>query len=77
MVSVVSVALMEAERSAENHLTTGSALQAPIYKISDDYLTIMPKLRSTYDGHLMYKTCHTKGARLFLGTIHLQSHKIV
>ena len=28
----------------------------PIYKISYDNLTIMPKLRSTYDGRLIYKT---------------------
>ena len=31
----------------------------------------MPKLR------LIYQTSYTKGARLFLGTIHLQSCKIV
>ena len=37
----------------------------------------MPKLRSTYDECLIYKTSYTKGARLFLGTIHLQSCKIV
>jgi len=36
----------------------------------------MPKLRSTYDGRLIYKY-PTKGARLFLGTIHLQTCKIV
>jgi len=35
----------------------------PIYKIiilrqSYDYLTIMPKLRSTYDGRLIYKTSY-------------------
>jgi len=28
----------------------------PIYKISYDNLTIMPKLRSTYDERLIYKT---------------------
>ena len=27
-----------------------------INKISYDYLMIMPKLQSTYDGHLVYKT---------------------
>ena len=37
----------------------------------------MPKLRSTYDGRLIYKTSYTKGARLFLGTIRLQKRKIV
>jgi len=37
----------------------------------------MPELRSTYDGRLIYETSYTKGARLFLGTIHLQSCKIV
>ena len=36
----------------------------------------MRKLRSTYDGRLIYKTSY-EGARLFLGTIHLQSGKIV
>jgi len=28
----------------------------PIYRISYDSLMIMPKLRSTYDGRLIYKT---------------------
>jgi len=32
--------------------------RGPIYKMSCDYLTIMPKLRSTYDGSLIYKTSH-------------------
>jgi len=31
-------------------------IRGPIYKISYDNLTIMPKLRSTYDGRLIYKT---------------------
>jgi len=44
-----------------------------ILRQSYDYLAIMPKLRSTYDGRLIF----TKGARLFLGTIHLQSCEIV
>jgi len=35
----------------------------------------MPKLRSTYDGRLIYKI--TKNARLFSGTIHLQNREIV
>jgi len=37
---------------------------------------IMPKLRSTYDGHLIYKTSY-EGHKVFLGTIYLQSCKIV
>ena len=32
----------------------------PINKISYDNLTIMPKLRSTYDGRLIYKTCYNE-----------------
>jgi len=48
----------------------------PIYKISYDCLTIMPKLRSTNDGRLIYQKNHRNGARLFLGTIHLQNCKI-
>jgi len=36
----------------------------------------MPKLRSTYDGRLIYKTSY-EGRKVFLGTIHLQSCKIV
>jgi len=43
MVSVVSVALMEAERSAENHLTTGSAT-AELYA-----LDLQNILRLSYD----------------------------
>jgi len=35
-----------------------------ILRQSYDYLTITPKLRSTYDGHLIYKYL-TKNARLF------------
>jgi len=30
-----------------------------------DYLTIMPKLRSTYDGHVIYKTSY-EGRKAFL-----------
>ena len=29
-----------------------------ILRQSDDYLTIMPKLRSTYDGRLIYETSY-------------------
>jgi len=36
----------------------------------------MPKLRSAYDGRLIYKTSY-EGRKVFLGTIHLQSCKIV
>ena len=32
----------------------------PIYKIFHDNLTIMPKLRSTYDGRLIYKTSYNE-----------------
>jgi len=37
----------------------------PIYKISYDSLTIMRKLRSTYDGRLIYKTSY-EGRKAFL-----------
>ena len=40
-------------------------LWRPIYKISYDYLTIMPKLQSTYDGRLIYKTSY-EGRKAFL-----------
>jgi len=36
-----------------------------ILRQSYDYLTIMPKLRSTYDGRLIYKTSY-KGRKAFL-----------
>ena len=36
-----------------------------ILRQSYDYLTIMPKLRSTYDGRLIYKTSH-EGRKAFL-----------
>ena len=32
---------------------------------SYDYLTIMPELRLTYDGRLIYKTCY-EGSKAFL-----------
>ena len=38
----------------------------PMYIISYDYLTIMTKLRSTYDGCLIYKTSH-KESKAVLG----------
>ena len=34
--------------------------RGPIYKISYDNLTIMPKLRSTYDERLIYKTSYER-----------------
>jgi len=49
--------LAAARRSADNRSADN---RGPIYKISYDNLTIilliMPKLRSTYDGRLIYKT---------------------
>jgi len=38
----------------------------PIYEISYDNLTIMPQLRSTYDGRLIYKTSYEE-RNAFLG----------
>ena len=48
------------------------------YKIFYNNLTIMPKLRSTYDKRLIYKTSY-RNARLFSGrpTIHSQNCKTV
>jgi len=37
-----------------------------ILRQSYNYLTIMPKLRSTYDGHLIYQTSY-EGHKAFLG----------
>ena len=37
-----------------------------ILRQSYDYLTIMPKLRSTYDGRLIYKSSY-EGRKAFLG----------
>jgi len=45
--------------------TLGPDLQN-ILRQSYDYLTIMPKLRSTYDGRLIYKTSY-EGRKAFLG----------
>jgi len=47
-----------------------------ILRQSYDYLMIVPKLRSTSNGQLIYKTSYER-ARLFLSTVHLQNHKIV
>ena len=49
-------------------LTQGPDLQY-ILRQSYDYLTIMPKLQSTNDGRLIYKTC--------IGKIHVQNRNIV
>jgi len=50
--------------------TCGRVVWGLINKISydslNDYLTIMPKLRSSYDGRLIYKTSH-EGRKAFLG----------
>ena len=50
--------------------TCGRVVWGLINKISydslNDYLTIMPKLRSTYDGRLIYETSH-EGRKAFLG----------
>jgi len=48
-----------------HQLNQGPDLQN-ILRQSYDYLTIMPKLRSTYDGRLMYKTSY-EGRKVFLG----------
>ena len=47
-----------------------------ILRQSYDYLTIIPKLRSTYDGRLIYKTSYEQ-RKAFLDTIHLQNCKTV
>jgi len=48
-----------------------------ILRQSYDYLTIVPKLRLTYDVRLIYQKNLSKNARLSLGTIYLQNRKIV
>ena len=51
-----------------NEATTSQAsvaAQRPDWHISYDYLTIMPKLWSTYDGRLIYKTSY-EGRKAFL-----------
>jgi len=47
-----------------------------IYKISYDNLTIMPKLRSTYDVRLIYKTSYSEW-KDFIAKIHVQNRNIV
>jgi len=51
-------------------------IKGPIYTISYDNLTIMPKLRSSYNGRLIYQTSYEE-CKAFLGTIYLQNRKIV
>jgi len=41
--------------AADNQTTSLLLSSDPIYKISYDNLTMMPQLRSTYDGRLTYK----------------------
>ena len=53
----------------------GPALQNILRQYYDN-LTTIPKLRSTYNGRLIYEHL-TKNARLFLGTIHFHFRKIV
>ena len=47
-----------------------------ILRQSYDYLTIMPNLRSTYDGRLIYNTSYNKW-KAFVGKIHVQNRNIV
>ena len=47
-----------------------------ILRQSYDYLMIMQKLRSTYDGHLIYKTSYNEW-KAFIGKIHVQNRNIV
>ena len=47
-----------------------------ILRQSYDYLMIMPKLRSTYDGRLISKHV-TMNGKLFIGKIHVQNRNIV
>jgi len=51
--------------STDNCTHTHIHTRGPIDKISYDNLTIMPKLRSTYDGRLIYKTSD-EGCEAFL-----------
>jgi len=46
-----------AKTQKTQHRSPGPDLQN-ILRQSYDYLTIMPKLRSTYDGRLIYKTSY-------------------
>ena len=83
----LSIITNEYSKSAHQAAILGyPATKGPIYKISYDNLTIMPKLRSTCDwrnskmkhrrNSKIYKHL-TKDARLFLGMIHSQNCKVV
>ena len=48
-----------------------SKIWGPVYKISYEYLTIMPKLRSTYDWRPIYQTSY-KFKVLLMDTIYLR-----
>ena len=41
-----------------------------ILRQSYDYLTIMPNLRSTYDGRLIYQTSYEKAALILMYDLH-------
>ena len=56
--------------------TQGPDLQN-ILRQSYDYLTIIPKLRSTYDGRLIYQTSYEERKAFLMYTIYMQNHKIV
>ena len=47
-----------------------------ILRQSYDYLSIMPKLRSAYDGRLIYRHL-TMNGKLFVGKTHVQNRNIV
>ena len=44
-----------------------------IYEISYDYLSIMPKLPSTYDGRLIYQTSLKDAALILMYDLHAKS----
>jgi len=46
----------EIEATVSGSSGLSAVVQDPDLRQSYDYLTIMPKLRSTYDGRLIYKT---------------------
>jgi len=48
-----------------------------ILRQSHGYLTLLPKLRSTYDGTYNLSDILQRTQSSFLGTIYLQNHKIV
>jgi len=63
--SVVEASRFETTAAAAASSQLGPDLQN-ILRQSYDYLTIMPKLRSTYDKRLIYKTSY-EGRKAFLG----------